>query len=827
MKLDPGSHSDSPSSTWRIGGLLFVTALGTLLLEVVLTRVLSVVMWYHFTFAVISVSLLGIALGAMHCHRRYPRESADAAHPGVLWGIASRWLNIFGLAVALPVCLMTFLVSTPTFSVGGLFLLLAYFAACAGPFYASGFMIAAIFRFSPKRISILYAVDLLGASLGCLLAIPLLNIAGGIGSLFSIGLLGAVTSALASRRHPSRRRRSVAWATVIVLTLCLAARLFSSGVDVRTVKLTQREEHHRILDSRWNSHSRLALLDYYDPQREYQYPFLSWGLSERFDGWLPRQLLITIDGASETPITEWKEDIRVHEYLAWDLTSLAYHLHSPQPDQPGQESDGSKALIIGSGGGRDILTALYFGFEDITGVELNHGIVDWVRNDYGEFAGHVFDRPGVRVVVDDGRNFVRSTSERYDLIQISMIDTFAATSAGAYTLAENNLYTIEAFDEYLAHLKGEGILSINRFVLDQPQQTLRIVALAREALQHLEVENPAKHILVVKQDLSLGNNGLVLIKRTEFTSGELERIDRVCFSRGFVPLALPGRSLDNPFQDYLQAKEVESYYRDYPFDIRPPTDDRPFFFNTLKVGSLLNSLRLRGSVEEVRVYNFDAAFILFILLALALVALGLFLFLPLLRRGKTRDLLPVHKLAYFVFVGLGFILVEIVLIQRFNLYLGHPVYSMAVILVSILAFSGMGSALTRRVADGGLSRYMFVACAALIVVIITQELLWPAFLSATLGLSLWLRIVLSMLFLLPVGLFLGTPFPLGLRAISLSRPEGVPWVWAVNAAASVLGSIAAFTLAMAIGFRAVLLLGALCYTLALLTSRALRPGQGR
>jgi hypothetical protein len=796
----------SGSLFWDLRLTLFLTALSSLLLEVLLTRVLSVVMWYHFTFAVISISLLGIAAGALRCYRRFSAGDTDEELAAAFARTVPAALTTFSVMAALPLALMTFWIETPTYSMRGAVLLLAYFTACTAPFYMSGYITAIVFRCGGKRSSGLYAVDLLAGALGCVLAIPFLDYLGGSGSLLVVCLMLAVAGALLGWRAEHRPATLAGGGTAVAFLSLLIAQATTSKVDLQTVKMSLREQVNPILEVQWNSYSRLAMLDFYDPEKSDF--FLSWGLSERYKGWLPRQYLITIDGASETPVAHLQEDVKKHEYLEWDVTSCPYHLRP-----------GKKALVIGAGGGRDVLTAVYFGSKDVTGVELNRGIVDWMKGGYADFAGHLYTRPGVHVVVDDGRNFVRASPERFDVLQISMIDTFAATAAGAYTLSENNLYTAEAFDEYLAHLSDDGILSINRFFLQPPQQTLRIATLAREALQRRGIVDVRPHLVVVaRKTAERGNNGLVMVKNVPFTSSELATIDALCDKCAFEPIAMPGKDLHNPFTDYLASADPDAFYRTYPFNVRPPSDDRPFFFNTFKLDALMDSLRLRQSIESERRYNFDAVFILVLLLVLAAVALLGFLLLPLLR--ARRDLkvpLPISRLVYFLWIGLGFILVEVVLIQRFNLYLGHPVYSLAVILVSLLAFSGLGSALTARWTSERLTPYIAVACTAALAIILAQEVYWPWFLSHTLGMERSVRIALTVASLLPVGLLMGMPYPLGLRAISATYPDAVPWVWAVNGAASVLGSIVAFLLAMVAGFHFVLVMGGVCYVGALLS----------
>ncbi len=637
-----------------------------------------------------------------------------------------------------------------------------------------------------------------------------------------MSLLSGIAAWTASRRTGVPSRRAVALATVVLFAGLLLLAASSTGVDVRTVKLSLREEMRPILEVKWNSYSRLAVLNYFDPSERSLFPFLAWGLSDRYKGWLPRQYLITIDGASETPMTELKEDIREHAYLAYDITALPYYLR-PRP----------KTLIIGAGGGRDVLTALAFGSKGVTGVELNPDIVKWVRGRYAQFVGNLYDRPEVRIVVDDGRNFVRSSSETYDVLQISMIDTFAATAAGAYTLSENNLYTAEAFDEYLDRLRPDGILSINRFFLDPPQQTLRIVTLAREALARRGIEDPAAHVVAVRKGSALGANGLVMVKRIPFTSEETEQIRSLCAALSFDLIAIPGGTLENAFNTYLHERDPARFYEGYAFDVRPPTDDRPFFFNTFKMATLLSFLSLRQRIEPLRVYNYDAVFVLLVLLAIAGVCVLLLIFIP-LSWGRRRSVAEPRttrpegrEITYFVFVGLGFILVEIVLIQRFHLYLGHPIYSLSVILFTLLVSSSVGAAWSARWSGSDLTRGVVIGCGAIVTLIVLHQVCWPIFLNGTLGLPRSLRVMLASVSLAPMGIAMGIPYPVGLRMVAADRPETLPWVWAVNAAASVFGSILAFALAIAAGFRVVLLAGALCYAAALVTSVFLRAASSR
>jgi len=755
---------------------------------------------------VISLALLGIAAGAIHTHtffskQKEPEDSEKLQSSS--WQFITFWVWRFSIFAVLSSVLPFLWTSTTSVSVSGLCTFVAYLVACFLPFFASGCITAGIFRLGSGKISSLYALDLIGAALGCIVAIPWIETVGAPGGITMVACITALISLYLARSF-ARKLKRIAIVFLLFSILLFALQVSDDGTGFQTVKLGSREQIARPIKIKWNSLARLALLDYFkeDSEGRRLLPFLSWGLSRKYTGWLPKQYLITIDGASETPLTELREDIKKHEYLSYDITSLPYHLRP-----------GAKTLILGAGGGRDILTALWFDSKDVTAVEINKDIVRWVAEVHSDFAGNLYNRPEVSIVVDDARHFVRSSIQKFDVVQFSMIDTFTASSAGAYALTENNLYTVEAFSQYLKRLKPDGLFSVNRFLLNPPRQTLRIVAIAREALAQNGVNNPEACIVVLGLPMKFGSNGLVLVKRSPFDSDELAEIKDIAKNLAFEEIYLPGEEHPNPFESLLESKDPTQFFKGYPLDVRPSTDEWPFFFNTFKLSSFINSLQIRSDLESIRVYNFDAVVSLVILLVFSLVSLIAFVFLPL---RKTESPPNKSSLCYFICVGIAYITIEIVLIQKLTLYLGHSVYSLAVVLSALLIFSGIGSSLTSRCSLESLLAKSIVACGVACIFVLSIQELWPLVLNSTLQLARGYRIVIAAALLCPLGIVMGMPYPLALRQVSLRRPNAIPWMWATNGAASVLGSIAAFIVAMTFGFPITLCTGGAFYLFALI-----------
>jgi hypothetical protein len=444
-------------------------------------------------------------------------------------------------------------------------------------------------------------------------------------------------------------------------------------------------------------------------------------------------------------------------------------------------------------------------------VEINPIIADDVmRNRFRDFSGGIYTNARVRIAVDDGRSFVRRTPDRYDVIQASLVDTWAATAAGAYTLTENTLYTVDAFNDYLDHLNDGGVLSITRWVYDG----LRLVSLAQAACE-ARGWSAADRLAIVRQ----GQVATFLLKRSPFTTDELARVHDLARRMEFDVLYTPNigpvqdESVDGtPTGDYarlIQTRDRAEFYRAYPKDIRPTTDDRPFFFHTTK-------LEHQFSVAFGKTMLFgNGLSALLTLLGISATLVLLFVVGPLVLtdRGTSRPRGWLLWLVYFGTLGAGFMLIEVSVLQRFVLLLGHPVYSLTVTLFSLLLGTGLGAAWSRRLDDRSLRRTGLAAVAAvaaiavLVTVVLTPIVIWAIPFARS------MRVLIAVALLLPMGVALGVPMPTGLRLLYASAPQMVPWAWGINGAMSVLGATLAIFIAMNWGFQVTLLAAACTYLL--------------
>jgi hypothetical protein len=477
----------------------------------------------------------------------------------------------------------------------------------------------------------------------------------------------------------------------------------------------------------------------------------------------------------------------------------------------------------------DVLRAVANGSPSVTGIEINPIIANTImRGRYADYAQHLYERPEVHIHVTDGRSYLRSTPQQFDVVQMTLVDTWASTAAGAFALSENNLYTVEAFREYFEHLKPDGMIAITRWEFQQPREALRVVSVAMQALHSLGVANPARNFIVVSAE-ALNQDGIpvvVLAKKTPFTAEEEAAVPEFFdqYDDDLVALYLPSHPNHNPFSDLIASNDPYRFAQSYPYNVSPVTDNAPFFFFTLKAGQILGQQK-HGMDWKVNL----GVLVLLLVLVISAAAVLAFLILPLALQGGRHSPLP---LLYFVAVGLGYILVEISFIQRFVLFLGHPTYALTVVIFLLMLSSGAGSLFSRRWLRR--TEMCWMPLLLVILALVVNIFLLPHFLPAWVGLNLAYRFVISGVLLVPLGFVMGMPFPTGLRALGarsgLDVPSGatsadnaVEWAWAMNAAASVLGSVLAMVIAIQFGLTVTLACGVAAYLIALLLLPALHP----
>jgi spermine/spermidine synthase len=768
---------DNPRTTPAVLGGVSCLSAAILIVELALTRIFSVTMFYHFAFLAVSIAMFGLSGGSLFVYvtpswHRADRTLALLRRYGALCAIATTAAAILLLRIRVDV--------------GNGLRLGAVFGIAALPFLSGGAGMAIAVSRLYRDIGRVYAADLIGAACGCLLLIPALNVLGGPGTLLLAAVLAAASAVLFTQTAPARDR--AIWSLPFALLLIgTGAQMYRPWLDVRAVK---GRENDRPIFSRWNSFSRVAVYDSEHPD---------WGLSPTFTGARPLSLYMDIDASASTPILQGGPLDGALSYLQYEITGLAYAL--------GRHGH---ALIIGPGGGRDIWTALLAGMKRVDAVEVNPIIVDEVMGQhFRAFAGDVYHAPGVTVHVDDGRSYVARSQERYDLIQASLVDTWAATSAGAFALTENNLYTVEAFEAYLRHLAPDGVLTITRWYATG----LRLVSLLHGAAARLGWPGLTNHVFVARN----GAVATLVVKNSDLTDEDVRRLVAACERLKFAVIYSPSTMSDptmsdtNDYAQLITSKDTEAFYRLYPWDITPSTDDRPFFFQNIRVRDELRASPDGALAGSAGFYALRTL----VILSFALVVI--FIVTPL--AGFSPD--PIGPLAralgpilYLACLGVGFMLIEIGLTQRFVLFLGHPVYALTVILFTLLLGGGIGSALSQRV--GGTPRATIaVAIPLVIVASLVYAAALPTLFTTWIGLSRTARVALSIALLLPLGIVLGMPLPAGVGFVRATRPALLAWAWGVNGAASIFGAAAAILLAINWGFTRVATMGAVVYAAAL------------
>ncbi len=785
--------SDSGPSRGQLLGVALVSA--TLLMtELALTRIFSVIMYYHFAFLAISIALFGLSASGVFAY--VARRRLDRRPIGSLLAVQS--LVYAGCTIVALFVLVRMHVGLQ-YSTANLRLMLAIYTLAALPFFTGGLVITlAISRFA-FRINAVYAADLMGAAGGCLILIPLLNGLGAPGVVLTAAAMAAAAALLFAA--PALRPR-IAVAGAAILILPLAGQL--SGFAGFDVVDTKGHKGDTVLFSKWNSFSRIGV---------YERTHGDWSVSTAYKGPHPNTRYMDIDSAASTPILNLLPDRSNAQYLRYELTAFAYHLKAgPEADQL---HPGFTALVIGPGGGRDLASALVFGAREVDGVEINPIIADDVmRGQFLAFSGGIYADPRVHITVDDGRSFVRRTPKRYDVIQASLVDTWAATAAGAYTLTENTLYTVEAFTDYLDHLTDNGVLTITRWVIDG----LRLVSLAQAACERRGC-TIADRLAIVRQD----RVATFMLKKTPLTPTEIATIRDTAKSLEFEVLYVPSvdgspvteaiadESVDGTatadYPKLVGTSDRERFYADYYEDITPTTDDRPFYFHTTKLENQFDTAFGRSMLFG----NGLSALLTLMAISVALVALFVIGPLVFADRGVKHPRGWQAWLMYFGALGAGFMLIEVAVLQRFVLLLGHPVYSLTVTLFSLLLGTGIGAGVSRRFAEARLRRSGVVAMIVVALVALAVIAIVTPLVSWAIPFARSVRMLVALLLLVPMGIALGIPMPTGIRLLRAQAPDLVAWAWGINGALSVLGATLAIFIAMNWGFRATLLAASLTY----------------
>lgn len=786
-------HARSMKRTAKHHLSLFLLGLSCLILEVTLSRLLSVITWYHLAFFAISTAMLGMTAGATRVYLRAPSPSVE----GEDWFLSNCCVKCAlsipaGLAV---LCLLPLNIQLSVMSV--LATLLAT-VLCAVPFYFAGIVVTSLLTRPGQQVGSLYAADLVGASLGCIAVMLGLDYLSAPSLILACAAPAIAASILLLDAQASSARIRVLWVMLAVFSaIPLLNNAAPTGVHPVFMKNKMREPS-AIEGQHWNSFSLVTVF-----KEETAPPFL-WGPSPMApEARHPRHWLL-IDGMAGTALSKFSQldDLKP---LQFDLTNVGYYLHRP-----------GAVCVIGVGGGRDLQSAIAFGHTDVLGVDINPTFIKLLKEKYRDYAG-LSGRPGIRFAVDDARGYLSRTEERFSVIQMSLIDTWAATGAGAFSLTENSLYTVEAWKTFLSRLTHNGIFTVSRW--HNPNdlgETGRSVSLAVAALLQSGVQNPTKHIALITRD----NLSTLLISPAPFSPADIEALTNAASRLGFEAVLLPGRAPQNEIlakivraqsmPDLLEATSTG----DLNFD--PPTDEQPYFFNILRLRGLLHGIKERKGVAYG---NLTATVSLAVLLgSLVLVTIAAII-VPLKIRARRSELAVISQsgfvsgACYFSLIGASFMLLEIGAIQRLNLFLGCPAYAVGVLLSAMIASTGLGSLLSGRLRVVRMPVLVIfpvaTACMALFASfglnsMVTNLINWP--LSS--------RIFASIVAVLPMGFLMGLFFPTGVELAQRRNAAHLPWFLALNGVFGVLCSVLAVFLSIYFGLTMNFYLAAVGYVAA-------------
>jgi predicted membrane-bound spermidine synthase len=725
-------------------GIFLITFSG-LTFEIALTRIFSATIWYHFAFVAISVALLGWGVGGLVVHglrKRWAPTLDKAALLALLY------------AVAIPFCLW-FIVRYPFRPER----LSSYFAAALVPFLLAGMSLSMVFDVFREHSARIYFADLVGASAGALAITFLLSWLGGEGSVLAVGFAPLLAAFLLSRRLSyGAGFGALALVAAIVLNAQTGFFKIRSAPNKGMYQHIAKTPGAEVALTGWNAYSRIDAVTGFPP------PYLA---------------RLYIDSDAWTNILIWDGDLQsVREKNDW-YRALPFRL-VPK----------SRTLVIGPGGGSDVLVALASGAERVTAVEMNPLMLRFVRH-FGAQAGNLYDQPKVETILSEGRNFISRTPRSFDMILLGFVDSWASVASGGLSLSENYLYTTEAFRAYYDHLSPDGVLVIMRWNVDIPRLVSNSVAL-------LGAAEAAPRMVVLLEKRGTPDDPpqmMFMLKKQPFTPAETAMIaDSWSLAR---PVILPGHVVDPPYADLLAGrKTLESYVSESPVRVDPVFDNRPFYFARQKPWGV--PVSLARPLTEILVPV--------LILLVVFVAFG--------KPSGERVAPYVSSVAYFSCLGLGFIGLELALLQDLTLLLGHPIFTLSVLLFSLLASSGVGSFVSRRFS-------MAWACLAVGMLGIVYAFALPRLVTILLPLPLGARLALAVALVAPLGFFMGIPFPSGLRETGRGALPPPPFYWGLNGILSVVGSVGTVLIALILGFQAAMLLASCFYLLATAASRGM------
>jgi spermidine synthase len=774
--------------------------------EVLLTRLFSIVLWHHFAYMIISAAMLGY--GTSGTALTLLKEKI-APHFGAMYVMAAA-----ALAVVMPAAFM--LAQQVPFNPLELLWdktqpakLLAVYLLMMLPFFCGGLGIGLVFAHFGKQSSRVYAFDIFGAGIGSLGVVVVLFLMPPERVLTVLAALAFVAAAIAVIELKVRPR----WLMELFIGLALLAAVLP-GMQVHPSPYKDLSQALNIVGARVVE-ERSSPLGQVTVVENNRVPLRDApGMSLNATSEPPPQLSVFVDGDGPSALTKFDGSRKPLGYLDQLTSALPYHLlQKPH------------VLVLGAGAGSDVLQALYNGSVGVDAVELDHNIIDLVSRRFRDYAGNLYGQPGVHVYDAEARGFVNTSDQRYDLIQVALLDSFGTAAAGLYGLSENYLYTVEALQTYLRCLTPGGMLAITRWLTLPPRGALKLFATAVSALERSGVSDPASRLVMIRGWKTV----TLLVKNSDFTSQEIAAVREFGRARSFDLAYHPGMKADEANRYNLLAQPYfyegavallsprrKEFIDQYKFYIEPATDDKPHFFRFFKWNSAAELFALR---EQGGMALFDWSYPLLVATLAQAIAASVLLILAPLGLSRCRRTLPSAPVAlYFLAIGFAFMFMEIAFIQKFVLFLSHPLYAIAVVLCAFLVFAAAGSWLAGNWQAGNWQPGRWQAANKVMAAVIAMgaiSLLYlailPSLFQSLIHLPDTSKIIISVALIAPLAMCMGVPYPTAMTRLADTAGQTIPWAWAINGFASVVGAVLATLLAIHLGFAVVIVLAVLIY----------------
>jgi len=749
---------------------IFLIALSGLVLEVSITRIFSAAIWYHFAFVAVSVALVGLGASGLVVQHRVKKLKGK-------WAENLTIFSAWGITIFIPITL--FVMHALASQVIYLPLFMVLFSV---PFFLVGIIISAAFNAFASVAGRLYAADLIGASAGALLVVLFLVLTGGEGATLIVGLIAAIGATIFSRIAKNIKKTVVSLIFVAfaisLIFLNYVMQIFAIPTDPTAQKdlpiYLREHPGSKIVKTEWNSFSRIDVV-------------------EGGTGGEGLVAKVFIDGGAGTNIISWDGNTESRQELSTWMQYLPFKMMQDP-----------KVLVIGSGGGRDVVASLVSGTKDVTSVEINPIIYETVKS-YGDRAGNVYSHEHVRSFVDEGRSFITRSSEKYDIIYVPFVDTWASVSSGGLSVSENFLYTSEGFQQYYDHLTDRGKIVTVRWLIDAP----RFISTYAKLLEQngIPQDQLHRHLIMVTADSYTQDPSvtMVIFSKSPFTDEEISFLSQSFSQYDYKPILIPGQMIREPYSALLKGEiNLDQFYNMFDTKVYPVTDDNPYFLSFEKP--------LPSAVE--------------ILLYASIGIVAIFLLVPFAWMRRTREeeeeeegskiseLRIATVIPYFAALGMGFILIELALLQKLILLMGNPTMTFALLLFTLLISSGSGSLISSRIAKNNMKNLIFVI-GGIAALGILYVLFLPPIIYSTIAESIEIKAAVSIAILAPIGFLMGMPLPTGMRLLKVHRPDYIPWMWAINGAFSVLGAVLAIALGIMFGSSLAMILGILIYLIAL------------